>query len=188
MKKIAVSLLILSAIISIKVNGQSSFPALDKSPMDMFYYPTAYPFLKVQEKVKEPLTARVIYSRPQKKERVIFGGLVAYGKVWRLGANEATEIDFFRPVKINGKAVAAGRYTMYCIPDTNKWTIIINKDTDTWGSFSYDIKKDIVRVELPVEKQTVLNESLIMVFEKAKKGANLIMAWDDVEVKLPIVF
>src|SRR4051794_13928524 len=73
-------------------------PQLDKSPMDMAYYPDNYPVLKIQDKATEPLVARVIYSRPQKDGRTIFGGLVEYGTVWRLGANEATEIELYKDV------------------------------------------------------------------------------------------
>jgi len=80
--------------------------------MDMSYYPNGYPVLKIQDKITEPLIARVIYSRPQKNGRVIFGELLEYGKVWRLGANEATEIEFFKDVKNNNKKKKKGRYTM----------------------------------------------------------------------------
>src|SRR5678810_710894 len=70
----------------------SKLPEVDKSPMDVSYYPNNYPILKIQNKATEPLVARILYSRPQKQGRKIFGELVEYGKVWRLGANEATEI------------------------------------------------------------------------------------------------
>ena len=83
---------------------------------------------------------------------MIFGDLLEFGKIWRLGANEATEIEFFQHVKINGTKIKKGRYTMYCIPNASTWTIIINKETDTWGSFKYNEKKDIVRAEVPVQK------------------------------------
>ena len=103
--------------------------------MDMSYYPTNYPVLKIQDKNTEPLTARVIYSRPKKEGRTIFGGLVEYGKVWRLGANEATEVEFYQKVNIGGKKIAKGRYTLYAIVNESSWTFIVNKETDTWGSF-----------------------------------------------------
>ncbi len=80
-------------------------------------------------------------ARPQKNNRSIFGDLVPYDMIWRMGANEATEIEFFRDVKIDGKKLAKGRYTMYAIPSTDKWTIVLNKETDTWGAFGYDDKK-----------------------------------------------
>src|SRR5829696_148421 len=73
-------------------------PQLDKSPMDMAYYPANYPVLKIQDKATEPLIARIIYSRPQKSNRTVFGELVEYNQVWRMGANDATEIEFYRDV------------------------------------------------------------------------------------------
>ena len=171
----------------ISLRAQTILPALDKSPMDMSYYPNKYPVLKIQDKITEPLVARVIYSRPQKNGRVIFGELLEYGKVWRLGANEATEIEFYGDVKINDIKVKKGRYTMYGIPNAEKW-IIINKETDTWGSFKYDEKNDLLRIDVPVQKQTAITEEFVMVFEKSETGAGLIIAWDDVKLNLPIVF
>lgn len=168
--------------------AQTKLPPMDKSPMDMSYYPDGYPVLKIQDKIKEPLVARIIYSRPQKGGRFIFGELLEYGKLWRLGANEATEIEFYRDVKINKTKVKKGRYTLYSIPFADKWTIILNKETDTWGSFKYDAKKDLVRIELPVQKQTGTIEEFVMAFEKSITGADLIIAWDDIKLNLPIVF
>src|ERR1700754_1637361 len=107
----------------------NNVPTLDKSPMDMSYYPSNYPVLKIQDKITEPLLARVIYSRPQKSGRIIFGDLVEYGSVWRLGANEATEIEFFSTLKIGGKKIVKGRYTLYAIVNPDTWTMILNKDT-----------------------------------------------------------
>src|ERR1700751_1405427 len=83
--------------------AQSTLPPLDKSPVDMGYYPVDYPVLKIQHKMDAPLIARVIYGRPQKNDRSIFGDLVPYDMIWRMGANEATEIEFFRDTKIDGK-------------------------------------------------------------------------------------
>jgi Protein of unknown function (DUF2911) len=156
--------------------------------MDMSYYPNGYPVLKIQDKATEPLVARVVYSRPQKNGRTIFGDLLEYGQVWRLGANEATEIEFFMPVKLGGTKIKKGRYTLYCIPNADKWTIIVNRETDTWGSFKYDETKDIVRVDVPVQKQTEVLESFVMVFEKAYNGATLNIGWDNIRVSLPIQF
>ena len=182
-------LAIISVCLSLSgLQAQTKLPPMDKSPMDMSYCPNGYPILKIQDKITEPLVARVIYSRPQKNGRVIFGELLEYGKVWRLGANEATEIEFYLNVKINDKKVKKGRYTMYCIPYADKWTIIINKENDTWGSFKYDEKKDLVRIDIPVQKQTEITEEFVMAFEKSISGASLIIAWDDVKVNLPIVF
>ena len=168
--------------------SQNKFPPVDKSPMDMSYYPNGYPVLKIQDKATEPLVARVIYSRPQKNGRIIFGDLLEYGKVWRLGANEATEIEFFQAVKVGGIKIKKGRYSLYCIPNADKWTIIVNRETDTWGSFKYDEIKDIARIDVPVQKQTEVLESFVMVFEKAATGASLNIGWDNIRVSLPIQF
>lgn len=185
MKKLLSALSILCFFVNTS-SSQSKLPPVDKSPMDMSYYPANYPVLKIQDKLTEPLLARVIFSRPQKNGRKIFGDLLEYGKVWRLGANEATEIEFFQNVKINDIKVKKGRYTVYCIPYADKWTIIINKETDTWGSFKYDSKKDVLKVDLPVQKQTEIVDSFVMAFEKATTGISLVIAWDDVKVNLPI--
>jgi hypothetical protein len=162
------------------------FATLDKSPMDMAYFPVDYPVLKIQDKMNDPLIARVIYSRPQKDNRVIFGDLVEYNKVWRLGANEATEIEFYRDVKIKDKKLAKGRYTLYAIPTTDKWTIIFNKDTDIWGAFKYDDKKDVLRVDVPLQKTLDVNDAFSMQFNKTSNGMDLVIGWDDVLVNLPI--
>lgn len=164
----------------------NSFPAIDKSPMDMSYYPNNYPVLKIQDKPTDPVLARVIYSRPQKNGRIIFGELVEYGKIWRLGANEATEIDFYKNVVIDGKKIASGRYTLYAIPNQDSWTMILNKDNDTWGAFKYDSQKDVLRTVVPVQKLDEAVESLAMTFEKADNGCNLVIAWDNIKASLPI--
>ena len=166
--------------------AQLSLPAVDISPLDMCYYPLRYPNLKAQDKITEPLTARVIYSRPKKEGRTIFGGLVEYGKLWRLGANEATEIEFYKPVMIGGKKIAKGRYTLYAIVNEKSWTFIVNKETDTWGSFTYNPVKDVVRLDSPVKTLSEPAESLAMTFEKENSTVNLIVAWDNIKVALPI--
>ena len=163
-------------------------PAVDKSPMDMAYYPVNYPVLKIQDKAAEPLLARVIYSRPQKEGRAIFGGLIEYGKVWRLGANEATEIELYRDVKIRDKKLSKGRYTLYAIPTATQWTIIFNKDTDIWGAFKYEESKDALRIDVPVQKSVAVAEAFSIQFLKSATGADMMMAWDDAMVLLPVSF
>ena len=152
----------------------------------MAYYPANYPVLRIQDKAAEPLLARVIYSRPQKAGRTIYGDLVEYNQVWRMGANEATEIEFFKDVKIAGKKVLKGKYTIYAIVNPTQWTMILNKDTDIWGAFKYDEKKDVVRTTVPVEKLAEAVEAFSIQFDKTTTGTNLVIAWDDVKVALPI--
>jgi Protein of unknown function (DUF2911) len=183
---IVIILLLISVQAAAQLNS-SKLPPLDKSPMDMSYYPVSYPILKIQDKATEPMVMRLIYSRPQLNGRKIFGDLQEYGKVWRLGANEATEIEFFKDVKINGRKITKGRYTLYAIPFQDKWTLIVNKETDIWGSFRYDQSKDVLRIDLPVMKNEI-TEELTIVFDKSSAGADMNMYWDDVKVSLPIVF
>lgn len=190
MKKIVLSISVLFFITSVLIaqSEVTKLPALDKSPMDMSYYPDNYPVLKIKDKAADVPVIRLIYGRPQKAGRVVFGGLVEYGIVWRLGANEATEIEFYQSVKFGGKKITKGRYTLYAIVEQDKWIIILNKDTDIWGSFKYDIKKDVARVEVPVTKTTEITESLSMVFDKTFSGCNLIVAWDTLKISIPFVF
>lgn len=175
-------------VISTTVSAQLKSVALDKSPMDISYYPNNFPVLKVQNKANEPLFARVLYSRPQKNGRSVFGDLIEYGKVWRLGANECTEIELYKDAKIDNTRLKKGRYSLYAIPYQDKWTLIFNRETDIWGAFQYDDKKDVLRTELKLEKQQDAIEAFTLLFDKTDSGANMIMAWDNVKATLPITF
>lgn len=158
---------------------------VDKSPMDMSYYPENYPVLKMQGKAGEKPVARVVYSRPQKHGRTVFGNLVEYGKPWRLGANEATEIEFFRTVTIQQKKVPAGRYVAYCIPHPDKWVVKLNSDLYTWG-LKIDSTKDQFAFEIPVSKTNYPYEFFTMQFQSTEPGMELAMMWDSVKAVLPI--
>lgn len=157
---------------------------LDKSPMDMSYYPSNYPILKMQGKANAEPSARLIYSRPQKKGRDIFGQEVKYNEVWRLGANEATELELFRNAVIGGKKIPKGRYTLYCIPTETKWTIIVSKDNYSWGSFTYKSDKDVARIDVPVQKSNEMTEALTMYFDTN----NLEILWDNNKAEVPVSF
>ena len=185
MRKTSVLICLLISF-SFSFSQSAKLPDVDKSPMDVSYYPNNYPILKIQNKATEPLVARILYSRPQKQGRKVFGELVEYGKVWRLGANEATEIEFYKDVKIGGKKILKGRYTLYAIVSENAWTMIVNKDTDTWGAFKYDSKKDVLRTDVPIQKTDESAESMSMLFEKSANGISLVIAWEQVKVALPI--
>ena len=159
------------------------YSPVDVSPMDMSYYPVDYPKLKMTKVDNEPLVARIIYSRPHLQGRGLFHGLLSYGQPWRLGANEATELDLFKSITIQGKRVNEGRYILYSIPQQDKWTIVFNKNIDTWG-LKPDSTKDVYHFDIPVTRTDNRIEYFTMVFEKAAPGANLIMAWDNVEARL----
>ena len=160
---------------------------VDVSPMDMSYYPVDYPKLKMAKKVTQPPVLRLIYSRPHLQGREIFHDVLKYGEYWRLGANEATEIDFFRDVTIQGKKIKTGRYILYCILGPASWRMALNSNIDSWG-LQQDSTKDLQHFEIPVTHGNPSLEYLTMVFEKSNTGADLVMAWDDVVAKLPINF
>jgi hypothetical protein len=171
----------------IKRKDVNPYDPIDISPMDMCYLPNDYPILKMDNKINTPPIARVIYSRPQMQRRKIFGSLIKYGERWRLGANEATEMELFKNVVINKTPVPAGRYVLYCIPDSTKWTIVFNGNLDCWG-LKQDPKKDLFKFTVPV---TTINQSVeyfSMVFNKSATGADLIMAWEKTEARLPFVY
>ena len=108
MKKLICALLLSGSIVCY---GQPVvLPSPDKSPMDISYFPVDYPIEHMYNRASKPLVARVVYSRPHRQGRKVFGSLLKYGEPWRLGANEATEIEFFRAVEIEGKRINKSRY------------------------------------------------------------------------------
>jgi hypothetical protein len=171
------------------VNTVSANPyaIVDVSPMDMSYFPVDYSKRKMAHDITTPPVMRVIYSRPHKQGRKIFGSLLKYGDPWRLGANEATEIEFFQNVTIQDKKINARRYIIYCIPYENKWTIILNNDIYTWG-LKIDSTRDLMHFDIPINKTSENFEYFTMIFQPISKGAELVMAWDDTEARLPINF
>jgi hypothetical protein len=160
---------------------------IDKSPMDMIYFPEDFPIMKMSGKYTGLPVARVIYSRPSKDGRQIFGNVVKYGTYWRLGANEGTEIEFFSDVEILGKKVKRGRYILYCIPYEKRWTLRLNDDLYTWGLRIHSMK-DVYSFDIPVEKSPNVFEVLTMKFSKQDNGAKLFMAWDSVRAELPFKY
>lgn len=164
-------------LLSIPANAQK-FSKVDKSPLDIATYRTSR---------SEAPKIKVIYSRPIKKDREVFGGIVSYGKVWRTGANESTEITFNQNVTIGGKTVKAGTYSLFTIPGEKEWTIIINSVTDQWGAYNYDESKDVARTTVSVESTSMV-EAFSIAFKKSDSGATMYMAWDTTLVAVPISF
>ncbi len=163
------------------------YATVDLSPMDMSYFPVDYPKRKMANATEEPPLARVIYSRPHLGGRRLFHDLQKYGEPWRLGANESTELQLYKPATILGKKVPAGRYILYCIPYPDKWTIAINSNIDSWG-LTQDTTKDVTRFDIPVKNISNHVEYFTMVFEKTDTGADLLMAWDGAEARIPFSF
>ena len=127
----------------------------------------------------------VTYGRPYKNGRVVFGELEKYGKVWRLGADEATTITFKKNTKFGDVEVPAGTYTMFALPTETEWTIILNSQLGQWGAYSYEKHQDknIARVNTPVKKLATPVEQLTIRFEKDK---TMIIEWDQTQVELSV--
>ena len=115
---------------------------------------------------------KIVYCQPSARGRKIMGGLVPYGEVWRTGANEATTIEIDKPVKIEGKDLAAGKYSLFTIPGENEWTIIINKDSKQWGAYKYKQEDDVLRVTVKPTKAAAPAETF-----------NIAVGKDDVQLK-----
>jgi hypothetical protein len=166
---------------------ETADPPVDKSVMDMSYFPPEYPQLKMGGNAKGDPVMRVIYSRPHKDQRKIIGDVVQMNVPWRLGANEATEIEFFRDVTIQGRHLAAGRYVLYAIPGDANWQLVLNNDLFTWG-LRINRSKDLYSFSVPVRRTSVPMEIFSMQFGKTATGAELTIAWDTILLSLPITF
>lgn len=162
-------------LLSSNANAQK-FPDLDKSPMDIASFPTDY---KNSSKI-----AKVTYSRPQLKGRSL-SELAPNGKVWRTGANEATEITFYTDMNLGKSKIKAGTYTLYTIPEKEAYTIIINKDLNVWGAYFYKPENDVARLTVPVTEGKESLEAFSMVFTKSDNGIVLNLGWDKVRIAIP---
>lgn len=127
------------------------------------------------------------YSRPAKKDRVIFGDLVPFGKVWRTGANSATTLNFSEDVTIGGKEVKAGKYGLLSIPNADKWTLILTKDLNVTSPAAYKQENDVVRVDADVMALPFSVENFTINFgDITSSSTNLHLYWDKTFVMLPI--
>ena len=179
MKKTA--LLIIPLFLISGLSFGQFFRGLDRSPMDVAYFPDNFAH---DRKAGEKAVIKVTYSRPQRKGRELFGELIPYGEVWRTGANEATEIRIYEPLKIQGQPVEPGIYSLFTIPGPEKWAIILNEDLDYWGSYSYLQDHDVLRVEAPVKQIDQNVEAFTIQFEAAGEGkANMQLAWGETLVE-----
>jgi hypothetical protein len=160
--------------------------SLGWSQTERIDFPAASPTAMIRQQVG--LTNfEIVYSRPSVKGREIFGGLQAYGTVWRTGANAATKISFDTAIELAGKKVLPGTYALFSIPEKDTWTIILNREADQWGAFNYDADQDVVRVEVEASHRKAMVETLALEFDDLRdEGANLVIAWENSYVSVPI--
>ena len=131
---------------------------------------------------------KIVYSQPLKKGRDIFGQLVPYGEVWRTGANEATEITITTNIIVNGQELITGTYSIFTIPGENSWVVIFNADLGLWGSYNYNQKRDVLRIEVPVQLQSETTEAFTIGFDPRNNVADWYFKWDKTKVVVPIQF
>lgn len=136
----------------------------------------------------EDTYVKITYGRPHKRGRNVFGELVPYDKVWRTGANEATELTTTADIQLAGNTVPAGTYTVFSIPQEDKWTIILNSDLGQWGAYRYDESKDVVRFDVPTKKLDTTYEPFTIEFEQTGNDVTLKMMWDQTGVEIPVSF
>jgi hypothetical protein len=177
MKVSKLIIILIFPILFIYESSAQEFPRLDASPMDISI---------ARNDDMSPLI-RVIYSRPQKRNRIIFGELVPFGKVWRTGANEATELEIYEPLKFGNEIITPGTYTLYTIPKEKEWVVIINCDTNAWGAFNYDESMDFARLTVNSKSAAATIESLSMAFKPTSNGVSLMIGWDDRFIEVPFV-
>jgi len=136
------------------------------------------PPAKAECKLAQGRTITVDYSSPRMKGREIYGGLVPYGEVWRTGANEATTFVTNADLTVGGKDVPAGSYTIFTVPNRDKWTLIISKRTGEWGIPYPGEADDLARVEMKVTPLPSPVENFTVGFDQAAAGCTMRMDWE----------
>jgi hypothetical protein len=166
----------------------ASFPFINLSAQTSIV-PRPSPLAIVSARYKDAYF-KITYSQPHKKGREVFGKLVPFGKVWRTGANEATELTITKNIQINGTLLPAGTYSIFTIPEKEKWTVIINSDLGMWGSYNYNQSLDVMRFDVPVQQitgDTIFEPFTIQLVQK-NEVADLLMMWDRTRISIPVKF
>lgn len=175
MKKIFALSLIVALFTTVTVSAQDK-PKEDKSKRPS-------PPALVTETTKSGVKITIDYSQPSLKGRTVGKEIAPYdGKVWRTGANEATTIELSKDVKVEGKALAAGKYSLHSIPGAAEWTIIFNKTANQWGSYEYKEADDALRVVVKPGKGP---ETEKLTF-KIEKSGKVTISWGTVVVPFTV--
>ncbi|WHF52713.1 DUF2911 domain-containing protein [Chryseobacterium gotjawalense] len=162
------------------------FLSLSFLGFSQYSIPAASPSQKVVQQFSMTKIS-IDYSRPGVKGRKVFGELVPYGKVWRAGANSATKITFEQNVNFGGKDVMAGTYGLFIIPTEKEWKVILNKDSQQWGAYSFDEKQNVVEVTVPTQKLSDKQEWFeISLMPVDIHSVDLVFKWDMVKAVVPV--
>ncbi len=147
--------------------------------------PRPSPAASAQCKFTDGKSIKVDYSSPRAKGRKIFGELVPYGQVWRTGANEATTFVTDTNLTIGGKDVPAGNYTMFTVPNQDKWALIISKKTGEWG-IPYPEGQDLMRADMSVSKTAAPVENFTISFHEMGTGCHMFVDWENTRATVEI--
>lgn len=128
----------------------------------------------------------IVYHRPNVKERKVWGELVPFGQVWRIGANEATVFEVTNDVMVNGQKLPKGKYSLHTIPAENEWTVIFNKTWNQWGSFNYDEKQDALRIKVKPQTGDFKETMSIQVEDVDENSAQIIIAWEKLRIPFKV--
>src|SRR5437867_4521746 len=179
--------LLLSALLALSFFAEPLLPgtlrAVEEKKIE---FPAASQHSVVKQRVG--LTdVEIDYSRPNKNDREIFGGLVPYGRLWRTGANAVTKIRFSHPVTLGGKEIPAGEYALFTIPTAGEWTIIISKDARVQSAADYKQENDAVRITAQPETIPVAIETFTIELGDVKgASATLNFLWDKTRVPVKL--
>jgi hypothetical protein len=144
------------------------------------------PPAQAQCKFSDGKTVTIDYSSPRAKGRKVFGGLVPYGEVWRTGANDATTFVTDTNLTVGGKDVPAGSYTIFTVPNADKWTLIINKKTGEWGiPYKYEAD-ELARVDMKVSSTPSPVENFTIALASMGGSCTLSMSWENTQASVEI--
>ncbi|MGB5191321.1 DUF2911 domain-containing protein [Robiginitalea sp.] len=151
-------------------------------------HPKASPFQEVSQEVGLS-EVRVRYSRPAVKGREIFGNLVPYGRIWRVGANESTKISLTHPMQIGDHQIPAGTYALYAFPEAAAWEIVFHKDTTLWGDGrdAYSPDDDLFRYPVVPESWPLIQENFLITFDQITHNSlQMLLIWDQTCIRIPM--
>ena len=165
--------------------------------LDLDAYAAAYAAAEKERGPMGPLSPRdtvrtviagaelvVDYSRPWKRGRTIFGGVVAWDRVWRLGANAATQLSTTADLLAGGRVIPAGNYSLWLLPTGDGATLIVNRQAGQWGT-SYDPGHDLARLKLEPARESPPIEQFTIAFEPSSSGGTMRLGWDTTSYLLP---
>jgi len=163
------------------------FPDMDPSPMDVAYFPDKLPYADLRARETTAPKIKLYYSRPQLKGRKMIGERPApYGKMWRVGANEANEITFYSAVTFGETAVPAGTYSLFAVPGEETWEFVLHTKLNTWGNYALKDSKEVARASGNAQKADSPIEALSFMFKEVDGGVHMVFGWENTIVEIPI--